>query len=517
MPFDYGVKSFNNRQGTVVPLSGDYAAFYESPRVVGPTPTGIASTDTAAVYQALNDTPKGGRLWFPSSNTFFAIDPSLHQLAVTDHITIEGDSIGATSEGASVGGDPSQPISPYLVGTVFQIVTAGYDALLISGSGKSVNLRNLGFIFASGLAPTGHGVNATTTATYNGYPDLGVLNASWEDVFVYGHDGNHYGFVRTNCLLVTSRNLRSWGGGGFLTQGNHATLNAGNQVDIAPYAAVINSGTAAGFSNVARTNGGNGGVLNLLTFVRPQVMSASAMAQRAWDDLSGTGVPSQITCVGVDFEGGAAGIRKAPTTVFTGDRYVTVTPTNEVYTDRSAGTSLALAGSNYLAPAGASTLSTYAFNNGEMRMTPVWVPREVTATSLGIEVTAAGSTGAVLHFGIYSSDPVTGAPTTLLYDAGTAAATAVGIAQVTGLSVDLPAGLYWLAAVPQGAPTTLPSVPYVQVGNSPVAFSSFPTGTSNAVMQTWIQTGVTGALPATPAWSGPVSTTPPYTILGYSA
>jgi len=272
--------------------------------VVAPYPTGVAATDTAALQAAIDATPTAGVLHIPSSTTAYATNAVL---TVNKHMTIMGTSVIDTFRGISASGDSSTPSGTFLAGTVIEQGTAATDILKITGSGVAVNLYRLGLRFATGIAGnTGHGVNATTTATYNSAPDLGPMSFTWDDIHVAGHDGNHYAFVITNGLYGTTRNLRGYGGGGIKTVGSHNTINCGNHVHINPYFAVNNSGSAAGFLHVAATSGGNGGVLNLITYIRPQAefggAAATAGTQYMWDDLSGVGVPQRIIVIAPDLE-----------------------------------------------------------------------------------------------------------------------------------------------------------------------------------------------------------------------
>src|ERR1035437_9252656 len=85
------------------------------PAVVGPAPTGTAPTDRNNLIAAIGDTPAGGRLWLPSSTTFYTVDQAI---VVSKSMTIEGDSIGVTFLSQTAGGQPAYPMTPFLAGTV---------------------------------------------------------------------------------------------------------------------------------------------------------------------------------------------------------------------------------------------------------------------------------------------------------------------------------------------------------------------------------------------------------------
>jgi hypothetical protein len=133
--------------------------------------------------------------------------------------------------------------------------------------------------------------------------------------------------------------------------------------------------------------------------------------------------------------------------------------------------------------------------NGTARYVPFWVPKTATFDRISIRtVTTPGSAGAVIRLGIYN-DNGAGKPGSLLLDAGTIDATAaVGLQEIT-INQSLTAGLYWLVAVPQGAPTTAATTQIVSsaISNGPYNASA------GTVQYGWLSAaaGVTGALPGT--------------------
>jgi hypothetical protein len=94
--------------------------------------------------------------------------------------------------------------------------------------------------------------------------------------------------------------------------------------------------------------------------------------------------------------------------------------------------------------------------NGSLRLTPFLVPRPVTLLRIGAEVTSVGSTGAVVRLGIFA-DNGSGQPSTLVLDAGTIDGTSATVQEIV-ISQALAPGLYWVGAVTQGSPSTLPTV-----------------------------------------------------------
>jgi hypothetical protein len=154
-------------------------------------------------------------------------------------------------------------VAPYLTGTVFVVMSPATDAFQLKGVGVAQDLSDFGIRFAGAFSNTGNGVNATPTTT----TDLGLLGHKWENIKVYGHDGNHYAYVETNQLYPTMTHIRSWGGGGQNIYCNAGGLVVcGNVVQDHPYHQVIVYGTANGITIHAPSS-----FLNLMTFIRPQV------------------------------------------------------------------------------------------------------------------------------------------------------------------------------------------------------------------------------------------------------
>jgi hypothetical protein len=80
----------------------------------------------------------------------------------------------------------------------------------------------------------------------------------------------------------------------------------------------------------------------------------------------------------------------------------------------------------------------------------------VTFDRIAIEITGAGSAGAVYRLGIYAENPETGGVGDLILDAGTVAATSTGAAEI--MIDQALSGLVYLACAVQGAAVTSPSV-----------------------------------------------------------
>lgn len=132
--------------------------------------------------------------------------------------------------------------------------------------------------------------------------------------------------------------------------------------------------------------------------------------------------------------------------------------------------------------------STGASSNGQMRLAGFVVGASTTFDRIRVEVTSAGSAGSVHRLGIYGSG-ADGAPDALVLDAGTVDTTTTGLKDIT-ISQALPPGIYWIAVVQQGSPTTTATLRTVT--ESLLAPNS---GAATAAAG-WFQDAVTAALPA---------------------
>lgn len=149
------------------------------------------------------------------------------------------------------------------------------------------------------------------------------------------------------------------------------------------------------------------------------------------------------------------------------------------------------------------TTTTNALVAGTLHFTPCYNVREVAIDRICTEVTAVGA-GSVLRLGVYTNNPATDEPQTLLFDAGTIeSATATGAKEIT-VAQTLPEGLVWLACVAQGGAPTVRAVASFH-GIVPQSGVLTP---SNVNVSGWTQTGVTAALPTTAAPAAGVARTP---------
>jgi hypothetical protein len=189
-------------------------------------------------------------------------------------------------------------------------------------------------------------------------------------------------------------------------------------------------------------------------------------------NLSGTTAPLQV-------QGSAGTSGQVLTSAGAG-----VTPTWSTPLAGVAWTGFA-SGYNYYAQGGAQSNGTNSLNN--MTLVPFALSVSTTFTKIGIFVNTAG-VGSTVRLGIYNS--TNGLPSSRLLDAGTVATTTSSTLTLITINQTLSPGLYWLAAVNQGATCSsqvkgaghVPLVPF---------FGSPGNGTARGLQVT----GVSGALP----------------------
>lgn len=153
-----------------------------------------------------------------------------------------------------------------------------------------------------------------------------------------------------------------------------------------------------------------------------------------------------------------------------------------------------VSGRYYAVASTQNTRTTAIPAEGELRYSPVWLDTG-TLDRIGARITVAGSAGAVVRLGIFAHDTTTGAPNTLLLDAGTIDGTSATDQEITINYTISTAGIYWLAAVVQGGASTRPTM--TTVGGMPIQFAPTFTSLSTAIIgSAWSprRTSISGAL-----------------------
>lgn len=270
---------------------------------------GVAD-DTTAIQNAINACPTGGTVVLPEGTY-----KTTSALVISDDLTFQGSGVGALLISADDSANGSGPLTPpYLHGSVIVPSTAGQNCIEVTGDGLTVNLRNFGIRFASAImcVDTGHGIIAQSPNVVTVGRELGTVHSVWEQIEVFGVDGDHYAFWLQNTLMNTYTHLRAYGGGGIYMEGEHDTCVTGNSVFIHPYVWLFCGGSANAYSLVGARSG-----LNLLEFMRPQTIttndvpteldgmgiSDATIAQYMWNQTADV---ERVSIYDPDFEANAA-------------------------------------------------------------------------------------------------------------------------------------------------------------------------------------------------------------------
>lgn len=286
-----------------------------------PTGTGgiltFGTDDTVAIQAAANAVPEGGTLVQPAPSMITA------EIVANKSMTVRGTGVAEVTAdivSSTFGSGPS--LAPYLRGSLFIQATSGANGIRIPGTGVNVHCRDFGVVFAPAImfANTGHGIYAVPTATYGpGGHQNGLFNPRWDNLVVFGHDGNHYAYYLLNSNLGTFTHLRGHGGGGLFLESDSHGAGYGNAVYVHPFFRVLAGGSAHGFALKCRDIDPLQPSLNLITFVRPQVnilsspvppafsglgITAPTVAQYTWRHIAlDTRYPGSIDIIDPDLEG----------------------------------------------------------------------------------------------------------------------------------------------------------------------------------------------------------------------
>ena len=240
--FGQGLLDVANATGllTLLGFAGRYSV-----ELYGAVGDGVTD-DTAAIQAAITAAEAVHGVVCLAPRTYCITAP----LVISDAVTVKGAGMqtlyGSLANSARSNFLPTQ--APYLTGSVLLQTTAATNAINIPVAGKAVNLRHLGIRFADGIkwTNTGHGIYANPPAL-GGVQDNGIEDASWENVTVYGVDGNHYGYYLINPLLCCFTHIRSYGGGGLYSDTFGTTANNqyyGNTTLVDPYFYTCVNGSA---------------------------------------------------------------------------------------------------------------------------------------------------------------------------------------------------------------------------------------------------------------------------------
>jgi hypothetical protein len=165
-----------------------------------------------------------------------------------------------------------------------------------------------------------------------------------------------------------------------------------------------------------------------------------------------------------------------------------------------------VAGLHYSAAAPRTTASR---PNGFATLLPVPIGSSRTFTGMGVEIVTAGESGSKVRLGVYSDSG--GAPGNLVADAGQVPADTTGLKTITGLTITLEPGWYYLAATVQSASTTSPVMRAIvgSVSGAPLVGGQLTNGAG------WQQGGLgQGLYPTTISGVGPTDTAVVVSLIG---
>lgn len=227
----------------------------------------IGTDDTAAWAAALTALPAGATVQMPLGKSLITTN-----LTLAKAITFAG--YGADENWGSVVASgvslDSPPAFPYFFGSEIIQAGAGLDIFTLGAAGITVHARDLVMRWAPGIAfnNTGHGIYAKYGTPALGGSENGIMGSRWDNVAIWGHDGNHYGIYLVNSLYCTMVHIRTYGGGGLHGECDSFYGNYGNSVFDHFQATMWVAGTANCFNLRGRTTGSTG-KYNLLQFNRP--------------------------------------------------------------------------------------------------------------------------------------------------------------------------------------------------------------------------------------------------------
>jgi hypothetical protein len=156
-----------------------------------------------------------------------------------------------------------------------------------------------------------------------------------------------------------------------------------------------------------------------------------------------------------------------------------------------------------------AALSTLVLAANQHFVRPFLVPVRRSFDRIGVNVTAAASSGGVLRLGLYTNDQ--GLAASLVVDAGAVASDTTGAKEAV-VSLTLDPGLYWVSCVAQTTGCTVTAYPSSMV--TPMnAVSTAPPTTANVNGGRSITGNVSGALPASVAAAAQAGNSAPVVCL----
>jgi len=226
--------------------------------------TSTGTDDTTAIAAAAAACSSGDVLYFPKG--YYKTTAAV---AIPAGVELLGDGVRGLFGSISTFDSINTPIiAPHLAGSVLVQTGAAQHGFTFAGVGATNPARGIGVLFhgAHRFTNTGHGFYAYPTA-YSGHRDNGVMRSKWNDLMVFGHDGNHYAYWMTNGIYNTFDHLGSWGGGVLMLENDGASgAHYGNLVGTSIYGQLFVDGSAHGIRLLSTAE-----AMFSIHFVRPQV------------------------------------------------------------------------------------------------------------------------------------------------------------------------------------------------------------------------------------------------------
>lgn len=371
---------------------------------------------TAAATQCITDgVAAGARAEFPWGD--ICITAPLANTGLPAQI--EGQGVLELYGGLTTTNDANWPtIAPYLRGTVFVVMAPNVDAYHLLAVGRSQTLRNFGIRFAGKFKATGHGVWSVPGSA--GGTGLGNIGGIFENVRVFGHDGDHYGFYVENAELMGWNTLRGYGGGCFrYVVGAGSPGSPGNLTAMNIYGAVFVNGSAHTYSIEGPAGGGSfqscvfTELEGCVRIANPAIAGVTppTNAQRCLNTVNGSAM-LQMGFVNCGFEtdvGGAVTFPSGPGCYRTGDpasvtsnALPTTSPTTKTSAQNVNGKFLLGYHAFVLTPAASATVSTTLSAQANAGATQLQVASSTGfAAGQGIQI----DTGTSIEFAIIDSVP----------------------------------------------------------------------------------------------------------------
>ena len=207
----------------------------------------VQHDDTAAIQAAIDAAQNqgGGVVYLPPGSYLLSSSlqlPSGVSLRGAGSYELYGSQGSATTLNNSIN---LPTIPPYLTGSVLVQTSAGVNILEVTGASSVVNLCDFGMRFEKPFQNTGHAIYAVPPTINAGGYDNGIMGFKFDNIKIYGHDGDHYAVYAVNPIYGSIKHFFSWGGGIYHFENNSGVGGHYGNMQIGfTYGKVINAGAA---------------------------------------------------------------------------------------------------------------------------------------------------------------------------------------------------------------------------------------------------------------------------------